>query len=138
MFFEVTETYLIIFLTLGGLGLLLGIFSLFIILRKNLTAQADTLRQYRSMGFSEPTIQSLLLHENLIVPLFAVAVGATGAVISISANVSGAGTGTFLLALVILAAICILLYYGVKFVIKHSSLNFGQRPTPAKTHYKSH
>ncbi|MBO7099310.1 MAG: ABC transporter permease [Bacteroidaceae bacterium] len=123
MFFEVTETYLIIFLTLGGLGLLLGIFSLMIIVRKNLTAQADTIRQYHAMGFSGRLIRQLMLRENLLVPLYAVLAGATGSVISISANVRGAGLNTLLLALVILAAICLLLYYGIKIMINQSINN---------------
>ena len=123
MFFEVTETYLIIFLTLGGLGLLLGIFSLMIIVRKNLTAQADTIRQYHAMGFSSRLIRQLMLRENLLVPLYAVLAGATGSVISISANVRGAGLNTLLLALVILAAICLLLYYGIKIMINQSINN---------------
>ena len=123
MFFEVTETYLVIFLTLGGLGLLLGIFSLMIIVRKNLTAQADTIRQYHAMGFSSRLIRQLMLRENLLVPLYAVLAGATGSVISISANVRGAGLNTLLLALVILAAICLLLYYGIKIMINQSINN---------------
>ena len=120
MFFEVTETYLIIFLTLGGLGLLLGIFSLMIVVRRNLTAQATTIGQYRAMGFREDLIRQLLLRENLIVPLYAVAVGAIGSVISISANVGGAGPATLLLGLVVLAAIGLLLYFGIKYMISQS------------------
>lgn len=123
MFFEVTETYLLIFLTLGGLGLLLGIFSLMIIVRKNLTAQTATIRQYRAMGFSSCQISQLLLRENLLVPLYAVAVGATGSVISISANVGGAGPATLLLASAVLVVICLLLYYGIKFMINQSINN---------------
>ena len=120
MFFEVTETYLLIFLTLGGLGLLLGIFSLMIIVRKNLTAQTATIRQYRAMGFDDRLIQNLLLRENLLVPLYALAVGATGSVISISANIGGADKGTLLLALAVLVVICLLLYYGIRFMINQS------------------
>ena len=123
MFFEVTETYLLIFLTLGGLGLLLGIFSLMIIVRKNLTAQTATIRQYRAMGFSSCQISQLLLRENLLVPLYAVAVGATGSVISISANVGGAGPATLMLASAVLVVICLLLYYGIKFMINQSINN---------------
>ncbi len=117
MFFEVTETYLIIFLTLGGLGLLLGIFSLIIIVRKNLTAQTSTIQQYRAMGFSEKLIGRLLLRENLLIPFYAICIGAIGSVISISANVGGAGWGTLLLALLCFMAICVLLYCGVKQII---------------------
>jgi len=123
MFFEVTETYLIIFLTLGGLGLLLGIFSLMIIVRKNLTAQRSTIRQYRATGFSEPLIRQLLLHENLLVPFYAICVGAIGSIISISANPGGAGLSTLLLALVVLVVIFLLLYYGVKYMVNQTINN---------------
>ena len=123
MFFEVTETYLIIFLTLGGLGLLLGIFSLMIIVRKNLAAQGNTIQQYRAMGFSEPLIKRMLFRENLLVPLYAVGVGAIGSVISISANVGGAGFTTLLLAFAVLIIICLLLYYGIKYMIQQSMIN---------------
>lgn len=120
MFFEVTETYLIIFLTLGGLGLLLGIFSLVVIVRKNLTAQRPTIRQYRAMGFSESRIRLLLLHENLLVPLYAVSAGAVGAVISISANVAGAGRTTILVSVIGFLLFCLFIYYGIKQIIKQT------------------
>ena len=120
MFFEVTETYLIIFMTLGGLGLLLGIFSLMIIVRKNLTAKAATIQQYRAMGFSDKLIGHLLLHENLLVPLYAILVGAIGSVISISANVGGAGLTTLLLAFVGFVTICLILYYCIKYMIQQT------------------
>lgn len=120
MFFEVTETYLIIFLTLGGLGLLLGIFSLVVIVRKNLTAQRPTIRQYRAMGFSESRIRQLLLHENLLVPLYAVSAGAVGAVISISANVAGAGRTTILVSVIGFLLFCLFIYYGIKQIIKQT------------------
>ena len=118
MFFEVTETYLVIFLTLGALGLLLGIFSLLIIVRKNLTAQQSTIRLYRTMGFAEPVILQMLLRENLLVPLYALVAGATGAVISISANPVGAGPATILISVVVLAVLCLILYYGIQYTSK--------------------
>ena len=120
MFFEVTETYLVIFLTLGALGLLLGIFSLLIIVRKNLTAQQSTIRLYRTMGFAEPVILQMLLRENLLVPLYALVAGATGAVISISANPVGAGPATILISVVVLAVLCLILYYGIQHIIKYT------------------
>lgn len=120
MFFEVTETYLIIFLTLGGLGLLLGIFSLMIIVRKNLAARTATIRQYRAMGFSRRLIAQLLFRENLLVPFYAVCVGAVGSAISISANVGGAGPVTLLLAFLVLVVIGLILYYGIQYMIQQT------------------
>ena len=118
MFFEVTETYLIIFMTLGGLGLLLGIFSLVIIVRKNLTAQATTIQQYRAMGFTEHLIKQMLLRENIIVPFYAILIGATGSIISISANVGGAGITALLSALTVLIIICLILFHSIRWLIK--------------------
>ena len=123
MFFEVTETYLVIFLTLGGLGLLLGIFSLMIIVRKNLSAEMPVIHQYRAMGFPERLIRNLLLRENLLVPFYAVCIGAVGSVISISANVGGAGLSTLLLAFTALVAICLLLYFGIKIMVMQTLNN---------------
>ena len=123
MFFEVTETYLVIFLTLGALGLLLGIFSLLIIVRKNLTAQRPTIGLYRMMGFAEPVVRQMLFHENIIVPIYALCVGTTGAIISISANAVGAGTATIALAFVVFVALCLFLYFGIKFIIIQSINN---------------
>lgn len=120
MFFEVTETYLVIFLTLGALGLLLGIFSLLIIVRKNLTAQQSTISFYRTMGFAEPLILQMLKYENLLVPLYASVAGTTGAIISISANPVGAGLTTILISVVVLAALYLIVYYGIQHIIEYT------------------
>lgn len=122
MFFEVTDTYLIIFLTLGGLGLLLGIFSLIIIVRKNLTANQTTIALYQSVGFTTSLIRQTLYRENILVPLFAVLIGAIGSVISISANVAGAGISTILMAVLSLAVLYLSLIYGIKTIINKNSI----------------
>ena len=75
------------------------------------------------MGFSKPLIGLLLLRENLLVPLYATGVGATGSVISISGGVGDAGLATFLLALALLAAIYLILYWGIKYMIYQSVNN---------------
>ena len=77
-FFEVTDTYLSIFLSLGGLGLLLGLASLLIVIRKNLTARRDEIQLYQTLGFPMPTIVGTLRREQLIVPLLAVVGGVVG------------------------------------------------------------
>lgn len=114
LFFEVTDTYLLIFLTLGALGLLLGICSMLIIVRKNLTAQRSTIHLLHAMGFPDRVIRAQLLRENLAVPLYAVLVGAVGSLISISANVAGAGLHTILLAILCLALLLFAVSFGIK------------------------
>ena len=118
MFFEVTDTYLLIFLTLGALGLLLGIFCLIIVVRKNLVANQATIELYHILGFRKARIRQILYRENITVPLFAVVTGAIGAVISISANVSGAGLGTILIALLAIIILCMALTYGIWLMIR--------------------
>ncbi len=117
MFFEVTRTYLIIFLTLGVLGMLLGIFSLIIIIRKNLTAQLPSLRQYAVMGFSQPTLCRMLVREHVIIPIYAIFIGAMGSVISISANFAGAGPLTLFVASACLLFLLLCVTLGVRYII---------------------
>ena len=50
-FNTVTDTYLTIFMTLGGLGLLLGILSFIIVIRKNLAMRRDEIRLYSCARF---------------------------------------------------------------------------------------
>jgi len=78
LFYSVTDTYLTIFLTLGGLGLLLGVFCFVIVVRKNLLARSKEITLYRSLGFNEERITGLLYKENILVPLFAIITGTLG------------------------------------------------------------
>lgn len=122
MFFTVTDTYLIIFLTLGGLGMLLGIFSLFIIVRKNLTASRPSIQLYQALGYTAESVHRMLLHENVLIPLYALLVGTLGSVISISANIGGAGLHAIMMAILCLVALCAMIYFGIKLIIKKYSL----------------
>ena len=85
-FNSVTDTYLTIFLTLGSLGLLLGIISFIIVVRKNLTTRRKEIDLYRTLGFTDTKIEQTLYRENLFVPLYAIATGVicslVGAIIS--------------------------------------------------------
>ena len=96
-----TDTYLSIFLSLGGLGLLLGLASLLIVVRKNLAARREEIRLYQTLGFPTEKIVSQLRREQLIVPLLAILTGALGSLVSISANVGGAGRTTWITAIVL-------------------------------------
>jgi putative ABC transport system permease protein len=90
-FNSVTDAYLNIFLTLGGLGLLLGIVSFIIVIRKDLLARKAQMAIYRSLGFTDKKIAKMLVRENRIVPLYAIVIGVLGSltgVVSGLANVS--------------------------------------------------
>lgn len=116
LFFTVTDTYLIIFLTLGGLGVLLGILSLVITTRRNLVSQHTNIQQYSHFGFNHRFIYRLLYVQNVSVPVYAVIVGTLGSVISISANVFGAGVSTLLLALLCLCLLFVAVCMGIRII----------------------
>lgn len=97
-FNEVTDTYLSIFMTLGGLGLLIGIFSFIIVIRKNLAMRREEIQLYRMLGFTDRWIETLLYRENRIVPLYALIAGSVGALVSVGVNFPHAGIALWLMA----------------------------------------
>ena len=110
-FFEVTDTYLRIFLSLGVLGLLLGLVSLLIVIRKNLVARHEEIRLYHALGFPTATIVRMFRREQLVVPLLAILTGA-GACLLISALLPtfSFSLSTFLLCLLpIVVFTCIII-----------------------------
>ena len=81
MFFEVTDTYLRIFLSLGGLGLLLGLASLLIVIRKNLTARRNEIQLYHTLGFPTEMTVDILRREQMVVPILAIIAGVLGSLL---------------------------------------------------------
>lgn len=114
LFNSVTDTYLSIFLALGGIGLLLGLFSLLVVLRKNLAARREDIRLLRQLGFRPSQVEELLTRENLPVPLLAVLAGVSGALVSILSAFGNVSAGIWLLCLVL----TILLLAGVVWAVK--------------------
>lgn len=97
-FNTVTDTYLTIFLTLGGLGLLLGIMAFVIVVRKNLSMRQKEINLYRTLGFTDRQIKQYLRRENLYVPLYAMGTGVISALLGVSLSFRNAGLGLWLLA----------------------------------------
>ena len=112
MFYSVIDTYLTIFLTLGGLGLLLGIFSFIVVVRKNIVARNKEVVLYRSLGFDEKRIQHLLYKENIIVPLAAIFTGALCSFAGVSMGIGNIGVTIWALAILFLTIFvcCIILF----------------------------
>ena len=114
-FFEVTDTYLRIFLSLGVLGLLLGLVSLIIVIRKNLVARSEEIRLYHALGFPTATIVRMFRCEQLIVPLLAILTGAVACLlISVLLPTFSFSLSTFLLCLLpIIVFTCIIIYISI-------------------------
>ncbi|MDR0711963.1 MAG: ABC transporter permease [Prevotellaceae bacterium] len=117
-FNSVTDTYLTIFLTLGGLGLLLGVASFIVVLRKDLLSRREQIKLCRAMGFPTRRISSLLIAESRIVPLYAIGVGVMGALAGVSAGVASLSMGiaflSFVLAAGLMACMAVFIYKCVR------------------------
>ena len=111
-FNTVTDTYLTIFMTLGGLGLLLGIMSFIIVVRKNLSARRKEINLYRTLGFTDYKIEQTLYRENLIVPLYAIATGVISSLAGVSLNFMNTGIWIWFMAFLftIFFVVCVVLF----------------------------
>lgn len=121
-FFEVTDAYLSIFMSLGGLGLLLGLASLLIIIRKNMAARHQEIELYKTLGFTTHSIVRMLRREQSVVPLYAILTGTTGSLISISANVRGVSPSIWFFAFVLLLLLIFTTMVIIQIIINNKTI----------------
>jgi hypothetical protein len=81
-FNTVENTYLTIFLVLGGLGLVLGTIGLSILMARNLLQRRKELGLYRALGFSRKYIRRMVHTEYLVLLILAVIAGVLAAFIA--------------------------------------------------------
>ena len=117
-FYQVTDTYLTIFLTLGGIGLLVGIFSFIIVIRKNLAMKDKDIQLFNMLGYPHETVESLLFNEHVIVPLYAIFIGVTGATLSVCYSFASVSWNTWLLCLLLTVLLVASMVCFVKQVVK--------------------
>ncbi|WP_421919256.1 FtsX-like permease family protein [Marinifilum sp.] len=77
-FYSVENTYLSMFMILGGLGVIIGTIGLGIVLLRNVLERKKELAVLRSVGYTEGDIFKLLFGENL----FLLLLGLTGGILS--------------------------------------------------------
>ena len=102
-FYTVTDTYLTIFMTLGSIGMLLGIICFIIIIRKNMIKRNKEIAVYTIIGYDDKQIEELLYREAIFVPLFAVFSGVLCACIGVSFSVQNISMGVWLLLCITVA-----------------------------------
>ncbi|MCW3785276.1 ABC transporter permease [Plebeiibacterium sediminum] len=117
-FNTVTDTYLTIFLTLGGIGLLLGIFGFIIVIRKNLSIRQKEIELYSTLGFLGFKIKDILYRENRIVPLYAIATGLFSALIGIGTNFKNVQASVWITAIFFAFLFVLLTILFVKRIVK--------------------
>ena len=74
-FNEVENTYLSIFLILGGFGMILGTIGLGIIVLRNIMERRGELALLRAVGFNRSSINKMIMAEHILVLLIGTACG---------------------------------------------------------------
>ena len=74
-FDEVENTYLSIFQVLGGMGVILGTFGLFIVILRNLWERRSELATLHSVGFSPSRLRKIFRTENLQIVYWGLFIG---------------------------------------------------------------
>ncbi len=105
-FNKVTNTYLSIFMILGGLGLILGSLGIGIVLLRNVIERRGELALMRAIGFDLPSLQKMILSEHIMLLLAGMSVGALSACIAVLPSLLTAGTHIpYMTIIVTLAAV---------------------------------
>jgi len=74
-FNSVENTYLSVFMLLGGLGIIIGTIGLGIVLLRNLVERKQEIALYLALGFSHSCIMKLIITENLFILLAGIGIG---------------------------------------------------------------
>lgn len=74
-FNSVENTYLTVFMMLGGLGIIIGTIGLGIVLLRNLHERKQEIAIYQAIGFKQSFIFKLVFTENLFILLSGIAIG---------------------------------------------------------------
>jgi putative ABC transport system permease protein len=78
-FNSVENTYLTVFMMLGGLGMIIGTVGLGIVLLRNLQERKQEIALYQALGFKRNYILKLVLTENLFILFFGIGIGVISA-----------------------------------------------------------
>ena len=81
-FYEVTNTYLTVFITLGGLGMLLGIFGLGLILMRNIDSRKKEYAFLIASGFTSKKLRLMVYKEYLMILFAGIITGTIPAIIA--------------------------------------------------------
>lgn len=91
-FNAVQNTYLSIFSTLGGLGLLLGTLGLAIVVSRNILERRGQMGLLEAVGFTKPLLSKLVVSEHWFLHVFGVVLGVVAGAISVAPTLSQRAT----------------------------------------------
>lgn len=104
----VQDTYLSIFLALGGLGLILGTVGMGIVILRNIMERRSELALFRAVGFSRRVLNRMVLSENFLLLVLGVVCGTVSAIVAVLPALMSPGAGIpYVFLLVTLAAVVV-------------------------------
>jgi putative ABC transport system permease protein len=92
-FNSVTNTYLSIFMVMGALGLLVGIFGLVVVLSRSIMERKQEIALLKAVGYGKRTIRRMISREYMLLLLAGIATGFLAAVIATLPSLLSAHTG---------------------------------------------
>ena len=104
-FYSVTNTYLSIFMMLGGLGVILGTFGLGIVLMRIIIERKQEIAVFGAIGFKKKQIFALIFVENLVLLSAGIIIGFLSAIIGILPSILSSAfniPGNYLFVLVLI------------------------------------
>lgn len=122
-FYSVTNTYLAVFMFLGGLGVLLGTFGLGIVLLRNMIERRHEIALLLSIGYRKRDIFKMIFIENIFLLTTAIVSGILAAIIGILPSLLSPSydiPGFFMIILVLTVFISGLLwiYFSARFSLR--------------------
>lgn len=81
-FYEVTNTYLTVFMTLGGLGMILGIFGLGLIMMRNIDSRKKEYAFLMANGFTPKKLRLMVYKEYMLILFAGIITGTLPAIIA--------------------------------------------------------
>jgi len=119
-FNSVTDSYLTIFLMLGGLGLLIGFSGMLLVVRRGLLNRAVEVSTLLSIGFDTDVLKRQLFRESMTVPVYAVATGTIAALVSVISAIPAVSLFTWVTMLAILVLLLLIAWWFTQKMLKQS------------------
>ena len=122
-FNSVTNTYLAVFMALGGLGVLIGTIGLGIVLLRNMLERKSELALMTALGFTRTQLFKLVFKENLFLLLVGIVMGLLSAIIGILPSILSPsfeipGSFVFIIIIVVLISGLAWIYFPTKYALK--------------------
>ncbi len=110
-FNSVTDSYLTIFLMLGGLGLLIGLFGMLLVIKRGLLDRVGEISTLSAIGFDAGSIKRQLFRESMVVPLYAIAAGTIASLVAVASAIPAVSLLTWATMIVILVSLMMIAWW---------------------------